>query len=54
MKDERKNCVGYDDPEDRCPRRAEECICWQGRTEGYEETQSAFSVVKYYFFTRKD
>jgi hypothetical protein len=29
---EPKHCEGYDDPEDRCPRDPEECVCWQGRT----------------------
>ncbi|MEO0622809.1 MAG: hypothetical protein AAF183_11320 [Pseudomonadota bacterium] len=24
-------CEGFDDPEDRCPRKPEKCICWQGR-----------------------
>lgn len=27
----RTKCEGYADPEERCPRHPNDCICWQGR-----------------------
>jgi hypothetical protein len=27
----RKDCSGYADPEERCPRRSKDCICWKER-----------------------
>ena len=27
----RELCEGYDDPEERCPRHPDDCICWKGR-----------------------
>lgn len=27
----RSTCSGWDDPQERCPRPPELCVCWQGR-----------------------
>jgi hypothetical protein len=27
----REDCAGYEDPEERCPESAKDCVCWQGR-----------------------
>lgn len=27
----KEQCEGFDDPDERCPRRLKDCVCWKAR-----------------------